>query len=98
MHACALAFLEHGTMGVSSNQRPIRVVHASHGLPNAVFNRNYDTLYARTSSCPLAEAAKRMSEELVTRFACPVLDPELSSCPALNKRDSNSRVKAEKFT
>jgi len=29
-------------MGVSSNQRPIRVVHASRGLPNAVFNRNYD--------------------------------------------------------
>lgn len=67
-------------MGVSSNQRPIRVVHASHGLPNAIFNRNYDTLYMYVSARVFlpsrrGEAAKRMSEELVTRFPGPVLDP-----------------------
>lgn len=90
MHACALAFLEHGTMGVSSNQRPIRVVHASHGLPNAVFNRNYNTLYMYVRAhLPVlsTEAAKRMSEELVTRFPCPILEPDTQSYSMLNKRE-----------
>lgn len=93
MHACALAFLEHGTMGVSSNQRPIRVVHASHGLPNAIFNRNYDTLYTYVHAGAHLSllSPRRMSEELITRFPRPI--PTQSSYFALNKRDSSQGQK-----
>lgn len=58
-----LAFLEYDLdMGVSSNQRPIRVVHASHCLRNAVLSIVITMLYPRTRlPFPLAEAAEQMS-------------------------------------
>jgi hypothetical protein len=92
-------------MGVSSNQRPIRVVHASRGLPNAVFNRNYDASVHVKARAFLP--SRRGGETNVggVGYSIPVrsLIPaergrERKRCrvlpfplPALNKRDSNSR-------
>lgn len=88
MHAMHYACVRPGfsrarPMGVSSNQRPIRVVHASRGLPNAIFNRNYDTSRVHTrailsrAAYPLSPPGRRNKcRGSFTRFPRPpVLDP-----------------------